>query len=436
MNSLKRFHIVTGRKKGFNNSVNPGAIMKKIVILGAGTGGTAVANHLRKALSRDEWDITVIDRDDNHVYQPGLLFVPFGLCSAESLIKSRRKYISGGINFIIDDVTRIHHEKNRIETKGGSFDYDWLIIGTGCRLAPEENEGLMDEWGKNAFSFYTTDTAVQLHDALARFDSGKLVMCVAELPFKCPVAPIEFIFLADWYFRQKGIRDKVKLHLSTPFPQCMPNWPKGRQVMIEAAGRKGISLSTGFALQEVSSEGKYIESFNGEKIDYDMLVIIPTNLGDSIIAESGLDDGSTYVPTDKNTLKALNHKNIYIVGDATNVPTSKAGSVAHYEAEIITHNLLAEISGKEPEPLYDGHSTCFIVSEKGKSYLVDFNYDTEPLFGKYPLPLIGPFSLLKETRMNWRGKLGFEWLYWNVLLPGRKMLLPPTLTMAGKREKP
>ncbi|GBD97889.1 MAG TPA: NAD(P)/FAD-dependent oxidoreductase [Nitrospirae bacterium] len=410
--------------------------MKKIVILGAGTGGTAIANKLRKALSPSEWEITVIDRDDNHVYQPGLLFVPFGLCTVNSLIRSRKQYISHGINFVIDPVKRVNHERNMVETDGGSFDYDWLIIGTGCRLAPEENEGLMDEWGKNAFSFYTTETAALLSNAMANFNGGKLLMCVAELPVKCPVAPIEFVFLADWYFRQKGIRNKVELHLSTPFPQCMPNWPRGRVIMMDAARNKGISMSTGFALQEVNKNGKFVQSFGGEKIDYDLLVIIPTNAGDQVIVESGLDDGSTFIPTDKHTLKALNHKNIYVIGDATNIPTSKAGSVAHYEAEVITHNLLAEIKGREPEPKYDGHSTCFIVSEKGKAYLVDFNYDTEPLYGKYPLPFAGPFSLLKETGMNWLGKLGFEWLYWNLLLPGKNMLLPPTLVMAGKKEQP
>ncbi|HEW81745.1 MAG TPA: NAD(P)/FAD-dependent oxidoreductase, partial [Nitrospirae bacterium] len=312
--------------------------MKKIVIVGAGTGGTAVANKLRKALPRDEWAITVIDRDDNHVYQPGLLFVPFGLCSVNSIIKSRKRYISGGIDFIIDPLKRINYEKNRVETEGGTFDYDWLIIGTGCRLAPEENEGLMDEWGENAFSFYTPETAARLSNVIANFSGGKLVMSVAALPFKCPVAPIEFIFLADWYFRQKGIRDKVELTLSTPFIQCMPNWPKGRLVMQEAARSKNITLVTDFVLSEVSREGKYIKSFKGEQVEYDLLVIVPTNVGDDVIVESGLDDGSTYVPTDKHTLKALNHKNIYVIGDATNIPTSKAGSVAHYEAEIITDN--------------------------------------------------------------------------------------------------
>jgi sulfide:quinone oxidoreductase len=216
----------------------------------------------------------------------------------------------------------------------------------------------------------------------------------------------------------------------------MPHWPKGREVMLAAAKHKGIGMSTGFAIKEVNKAGKYIESYNGEQINYDLLVIIPTNTGDPVIVDSEMDDGSTYVPTDKNTLKALNHKNVYVLGDATNVPTSKAGSVAHYEAEVVTENLLAEINGKKPQPKYDGHSTCFIVSEKGKAYLVDFNYDTEPLFGTYPVPGIGPFSLLKETRINWQGKLGFEWLYWNTLLTGKNMFLPPTMSMAGKKQNP
>jgi sulfide:quinone oxidoreductase len=407
--------------------------MKKIVVIGAGTGGTAIANKLRKSLSPGDWGITIIDRDDKHVYQPGLLFVPFGLCSVESLIRSRKEYLSNGINFVIDEVVRVDPKKNTVVTKEGSFNYDWLIVGTGCRLAPEENEGLMDVWGKNAFSFYTTETAEKLRHAIDGFKGGNLVMCVSELPIKCPVAPIEFVFLADWYFREKGIRDKVNIQLSTPFPRCMPNWPKGSVVLTGAAKNKNISLMTDFTLKGVTGQRNFIESYTGQRLDYDMLVIIPTNSGDNAIVDSGLDDGSTFIPTDKHTLKALNHSNIYVIGDATNIPTSKAGSVAHYEADVIFHNLLSEISGKEPEPIYDGHSTCFIVSEKGKSYLVDFNYEVEPLSGKYPIPVVGPFSLVKETRLNWKGKLWFEWLYWNIILKGRNTGLSPTLSMAGKK---
>jgi sulfide:quinone oxidoreductase len=325
--------------------------MKSIIIVGAGTGGTAIANKLRKTLSHDEWEITIIDRDDSHVYQPALLFVPFNLCTVTSLVRSRKRYISKGINFVIDNITRINHDKNRVETKGGSFHYDWLILATGCRLAPEENAGLLDEWGQKAFSFYTTDTAERLRQALSGFDNGKLVMCVADLPIKCPVAPVEFVFLADWYFKEKGIRDKVEIFLSTPFPRCMPNWPKGSVVLTEVAGMKNITLTTDFMLKEVNRNGKYIESYAGHRLAYDLLVIIPTNSGDKIIVESGLDDGSTFIPTHKHTLRALNHQNIYVIGDATNIPTSKAGSVAHYEADVVFHNLISEIKGKEPEPL-------------------------------------------------------------------------------------
>jgi len=410
--------------------------MKRIVVVGAGTGGTAVANRLRRRLPAEEWAITVLDRDDRHVYQPGLLFVPFGLTEAERLIRSRRSSLASGIDYQVGPVARILPEERQVETAHGRLAYDWLVVATGCRLAPEENAGLMEEWGERAFSFYTAESAAALAPALARFDRGRLLMCVAELPFKCPVAPIEFTFLADWYFRHKGIRDRVELHLATPFPQCMPNWPKGREVMVAGARAKGIHLSTGFALQEVDRGHRCVRSFGGEEIGYDLLVVVPTNVGDPVVVASGLDDGSTYIPTHKHTLKALDHERIYVLGDATNLPTSKAGSVAHYEAEVVADNLLAEIAGRDPAPTYDGHSTCFIVAGKGSSYLVDFNYDTEPLFGKFPLPGVGPFSLLKETRANWYGKLGFEWLYWNVVLPGRSTLLPPTMSMAGKRSDP
>ena len=159
---------------------------------------------------------------------------------------------------------------------------------------------------------------------------------------------------------------------------------------------------------------------------------MPSTIGDAVISESGMDDGIGYVPTHHNTLKALKYDNIYVIGDATNVPTSKAGSVAHYEADVVVFNIMSEIHGVKPEEIYDGHSTCFIVYSKGTSSLIDFNYKIEPLHGKFPAPKFGPFSLLKETKMNWYGKLGFEALYWNVLLAGRHLGAPPTLVMAGK----
>ena len=403
---------------------------KKIVVLGAGTGGTIVSNNLRRHLP-DDWEITVIDRDDKHIYQPGMLFVPFDIQKSSTLTRSRKKYILPGVNFVIDEITHIDPEKREVKTKNRSFSYDFLVISTGCKIVPEENDGLMDAWGKNAFTFYSIEGADLLRQKLKEFDGGKLVLNIAEVPFKCPVAPIEFVFLADWYFKKKGIRNKVEIELVTPLTGAFTK-PKASAVFGESAKEKNIKITPAFELNEVNGKEKYIESIQGDKIPYDMLVIIPTTIGDDVISDSGLDDGIGYVPTHLNTLQALKHERIYVIGDATNVPTSKAGSVAHYEADVVVFNIMAEIHGIKPEEIYDGHSTCFIVYSKGTSSLIDFNYKIEPLPGKFPLPHMGPFSLLKETKANWYGKLGFEWLYWNVLLAGRHLGMPPTLVMAGK----
>lgn len=403
---------------------------KNIVVLGAGTGGTIISNNLRRHLP-GEWEITVIDRDDRHIYQPGLLFVPFGLQKAKTLVRPRSKYILPNINFVIDEITHIDPAKKQVTTKSHTFPYDFLVISTGCRLAPEENQGLMGAWGKNAFTFYTLEDAKILQQAMKSFQGGKLVMNIAELPFKCPVAPIEFVFLADWYFKKRGIRHKVEIELVTPIPGAFTK-PKASAVFTEIAKQKNIKITPNYQFDRVDGQEKYIESVTEQRINYDMLVIVPSTIGDKVISDSGIDDGIGYVPTDKHTLKAQKYDNIYVIGDATNVPTSKAGSVAHYEADVVTFNIMAQIHGVEPEPIYDGHSTCFIVSQKEKSLLIDFNYKIEPLPGKFPIPHLGPFTLLKETKMNWKGKLGFEWLYWNVLLSGRHLGMPPTLVLAGK----
>jgi len=403
---------------------------KKIVVLGAGTGGTIVSNNLRRHLPAD-WEITVIDRDDEHIYQPGLLFVPFGLQKSSTLVKSRKKFIIPGVNFVMDEITNIDPEKKVVKTRNHSFNYDFLVVSTGCRIAPEENDGLMDAWNKNAFTFYYLDAADKLKQRLKEFNGGRLVMDIAELPFKCPVAPIEFVFLADWYLKKRGIRHKSEIELVTPLPMAFTK-PKAAAVFTESAKEKNIKITTSFELSSVNGKEKYIESVQGEKVKYDTLVIVPSTIGDPVISNSGMDDGIGYVPTHHNTLKALKHEGIYVIGDATNVPTSKAGSVAHYEADVVVFNIMAEIHGVKPEEIFDGHSTCFIVYSKGTSSLIDFNYKIEPLPGQFPMPKLGPFSLLKETKMNWYGKLGFEPLYWNVLLAGRHLGAPPTLVMAGK----
>jgi len=289
----------------------------------------------------------------------------------------------------------------------------------------------MDAWGKNAFTFYYIEMADMLRQKLSEFQGGKIVMNIAEMPIKCPVAPIEFVFLADWYAKSKGIRNKTEIELVTPLPGAFTK-PKATAVFTEAAKQKNIKITPGFELNRVDGKEKFIESVQGDKVNYDLLVTVPTTSGDPVITNSKMDDGLGFVPTHHNTLKALKHDGVYVIGDATNVPTSKAGSVAHYEADVVVFNIMAEIYGAKPEEIFDGHSTCFIVYSKGSSSLIDFNYKIEPLPGKFPMPKLGPFTLLKETKMNWYGKLGFEALYWNVLLAGKHLGAPPTLVMAGK----
>jgi sulfide:quinone oxidoreductase len=408
--------------------------MKKIVILGSGAGGTIVANKLRKALSPGEWQISIIDNDAMHHYQPGWLFIPFGIYTAEDCMKPKHNFIPKGVNFILDEVVGVDSDNRTVACKNGNYSYDWLVIATGCRIAPNEIEGL-EEWKpdpkQNVHTFFTLESAVALRKKMKYFKGGKVVFNIAEMPHKCPVVPIEFIFMADWYFKELGVRDKTEIEFVTPNTGIFTK-PIASKVLGVAAEQKGIKVTTDFHLAEVDAEKGVMESASGGQTNFDLLVSTMPNLGAEFVDESGLGDGMGYVLTNNHTLQAEKWDRIYVVGDATNVPTSKAGSVAHYEAEIVVDNILLEIDGQEPKPAFDGHSTCFIVSGYDKAYLFDFNYKTEPLPGKYPFPGLGPFDLVGESYVNYWGKMMFKWVYWNLLLPGEELPLEPQMTMAGK----
>jgi sulfide:quinone oxidoreductase len=242
---------------------------------------------------------------------------------------------------------------------------------------------------------------------------------------------MEFIFMADWFFAKNGCRDNIEIEFVTPNTGIFTK-PIATKVMSATAEEKNILVTPNYALDNVNAEEKYIESATGDRIEYDLFISTMPNLGADYVEDSLMGDGMGYVLTDHHTLKAEKYDNIYVVGDATNVPTSKAGSVAHYEADIVVENLLLEIDNKAPKPSFDGHSTCFIVSGYDKAFLFDFNYKTEPLPGKFPFPGIGPFELVGESSMNYWGKMMFKWVYWNLLLSGEEMPLEPQMTMAGK----
>jgi len=409
--------------------------MRKILILGSGAGGTIVANMLRKELVESEWEITIIDRKEQHHYQAGYLFIPFGVYSENDVIKPKKEFIPKGVDFVVDNVLKINTDERRVETeKGDQYDYDWLVIATGCDIAPEEIDGMLDGWRKDIFDFYTMGGALELYKKLKYFDSGKVVLNIAEIPFKCPIAPLEFVFMADWFFKVNGVRDKVDIELVTPLDNVFTK-PVAAGILAEFAAKKNIKVTPFFDLAQVNANEKTIESGKGEKVGYDLLVAIPPNVGDKALIESDVSDEVGFVPTDNHTLKAEKLDRVFVVGDTTNVPTSKAGSVAHYQAYTLVENLVREIDGNEAKPTFDGHATCFLASGFEKAILLDFNYDVEPLPGKFPFPGMGPFSLLQESLSNHWGKMMFRWVYWNLMMKGLDMPLEPQMNIAGKLRK-
>jgi len=409
---------------------------KKIVILGGGTGGTLMANRLRKLYDQGELEVAVVDKDDRHIYQPGLLFVPFGLAKPDEIVRPRHRQLHKGIAFHETEIDHVALDDDRVHLADGTvLPYDVLIVATGTRLAPEETEGLTGPgWMERVFTFYTPEGAETLGEALSRFDRGRLVVNIVDMPIKCPVAPIEFAFLADWYLRERGIRDRTEIVLATPLDGCFTK-PIASKHLTYLLEEKEIGLEVEFAAGEVDGSGGRLVSYDGREIPFDLLVTVPVHAGAEYVDRSpGLGDELGFVPTNPRTLQSLARPNVFALGDATNVPTSKAGSVTHFEGEMLTKNIRHFLAGEPLDESYDGHANCFIETGFGKALLIDFNYETEPLPGRFPSSL-GPMPLLQESRLNHMGKLMFQWMYWHVLLPGRDIPgISPQMQMTGKKQ--
>ena len=408
--------------------------MKRIVILGAGTAGTIVANKLVQELDMDQWKITVVDQSENHYYQPGFLFIPFGIYGKEDVVRARRDYLPRGVEFILSEIEVIEPDQNRVKIAKDSrvLSYDFLVIATGSRIVPDETPGLTEDgWRRNIFDFYSVEGAAALARHLRHWQGGRLVLNVAEMPIKCPVAPLEFLFLADWFFHEHGIRDRVELIYATPLPGAFTK-PRAAGLLGDILEQKNVQVIPEFLLMEVDPAANKIMAYDETEVEYDLLVTVPINMGDPVIARSGMGDELNFVPTEKHTLKASKYDNVFVLGDATNLPSSKAGSVAHFQGDVFIENFLRYIDGLPLRETFDGHANCYIESGFGKGFLIDFNYDVEPLPGKFPLPGIGPFSLLQESRINHWGKMMFRWMYWNLLLKGKPLPITAEMQMAGK----
>jgi sulfide:quinone oxidoreductase len=409
--------------------------MRRLVVLGAGTAGTMVANKLRRRLAREQWQITVVDRDDRHLYQPGLLFIPFGVYRPDEVTKPRTRFIPNGVDFVVGDIDRVEPQsKVVLLADGTALPYDYLVIASGTSPRPDQTPGMLGpHWRESIFDFYSYDGAVALAAALREFTGGRLVVHIVDMPIKCPVAPLEFTFLAEAYFRARGIRDRVEIVYATPLPGAFTKPIASAQLGLMLDERK-INVEPDFLVERIDIDAKTLVSYDEREIPFDLLVTVPLNMGADFVARSGLGDELNYVPVDKHTLLSTRYDSIFALGDANNIPTSKAGSVAHFSVEVFADNFCQHVAGQPMTGSFDGHANCFVESGDGKGLLIDFNYDTEPLTGTYPLPMVGPFALLKENARNHWGKLAFRWMYWHLLLPARPIPLPAHMSMTGKHQ--
>jgi sulfide:quinone oxidoreductase len=406
---------------------------KRVVILGGGTGGTLLANRLRRMFPREDVQITVVDKDDTHLYQPGLVFVPFGVHRPERFLRGRAAQLRAGVHLWPGAVERVDVDRCTVVLEsGGSLPYDVLVVATGVELLPEETEGLTGPgWMDRVFTFYTYEGATALAGALDRFRGGAVVVNVVDMPIKCPVAPLEFCFLADAYFRRREIRDDVSITFATPLDGAFTR-PLAAQRFGGLLREKGIELVPEFNTGQVDGAGGRLMAYDGRELAFDLAVVVPLHGGASYVGRSpGLGDALNFVPTDPHTLQSSASPNIFAIGDATDLTTSKAGSVAHFEGEVLAENIGRFLDGRPLQPAFDGHANCFVETGDGKALLIDFNDLHEPLPGHFPGPIGLP--LLEESRLNHLGKLAFEHIYWHLLLPGHDIPgITPTMPLAGK----
>ncbi len=409
--------------------------MKRLLVLGAGTAGTMVVNKLRRRLDRGTWHISVVDPSDMHVYQPGLLLVPFGTSRPDEVARPRARYIPRGVDLVTGEVDRVDADGNAVVlVDGRRLPYDFLVIATGTRPRPDQTPGMLGPlWRRRVFDFYTLEGATALAAALRAFTGGRLVVHVVDVPIKCPVAPLEFAFLAEAHLRRRGLGDRVQLTYATPLSGAFTK-PIASARLGSMLSTRGIAVEPDFLVERIDNERATLVSYDGREIPFDLLVTVPLNMGAEYVSRSGLGDELNYVPVDRHTLLSKRYPNVFAIGDANNIPTSKAGSVAHFSVEVFADNFIRYINGQPMTGSFDGHANCFVESGDGRALLIDFNYAIEPLPGEYPLPVLGPFGLLKETARNHWGKLAFQWMYWHLLLPGRPIPLPAQMSMVGKRQ--
>ena len=376
-------------------------MVDQVVILGGGVGGTVSANLIAKQ-TRGRARVTVVDSTGTQVYQPGFLYVAVGKENPTALQHPEADLLRDHISLVVDSATRIEPVAQAVHFESGrTIHYDQLLIATGSRTVMEEVPG-----GTAAYDFYTIDGAQRLFKALESFEGGTIVVGVAGIPYKCPPAPVEFVFLLDDYLRARGIREQSQIKLLSPLNRAFTIETTSKLVQPILAER-GIELTGFFNVESVDPAAKTVTSLEGETIEYDLLVLVPPHRGQQVIEDSGLGDERGWIPVDKNTLKHTRFEQIWAIGDATNIPISKSGSVAHYEASVAAEEIAAEVKG-EPAPAhtYDGKVMCFLETGHGQATTIRFDYDHPPVS---PMP----------SRLWHWAKVLFNKTYWHTVPQGR-----------------
>ncbi len=384
--------------------------MQRIVVIGAGSGGLMAANRMRRALSRDEAEITVLERSDRHIYQPGFVPLLFDLEKPENLVKPTKDLLLKGVNLVADEATLINPKENKVTTaNSGDLSYDYLVIATGAQLYLDEPEGMKEglEKGENVFTFYTLEDALKLRDALKKLEGGTIVSTIAEMPIKCLAAPVKFIMLAESTMRMRGQRDKFRFVLTTPTLSVPPNIEPYASVLESILKSRGIEVMLDFIPETVDSENGTLEDFKGSQVNFDLLSIIPPHEGQDLLQNSpGVADPVGWVPCDKNSLRHNKVDNIYVIGDAGTFPSGKTASGARKQAKVLAQRMRDHIRGREPEAIYDGHTICPIYTRHGRAIFAEFDYDKS-------------ISPAKESYIKWLIHIHMlRWLYWNFMLKG------------------
>ena len=378
--------------------------MKRIIIAGGNTAGTIVANRLARKLDeeldKEEVEILVLNKTDEHIYLPGQVFVAFGLEDPAELKRNEKELLDPRIKFLYGQkgtVTKIDPANHSVTTADGStYSYDYLVIATGAESNWDEIPG----YKAVAVSPYELDYALKMKEELERFEGGTIVINTAKIPYRCPPAPIETALILSDYLKKRGIREKTRIIYTYPL-QGVIFIPSVNKPLLSLLEQKGIEVHSPFNVVSVDPNQKIIESQEGEKIKFDLLIGVPSILGAKVIEDSGIGDKGRWVPTDGFTLRMKGYSNVYVIGDATDLPLPKAGSVADSESYVIAHNIANDIKGNLGVKYYEGDVFCYIATGIGTATYAKANYTTEP-------------KLVPSSQALWWSKVAYNKLYWSV----------------------